>query len=106
MCGNTNIDDGSEYVLEITLWVTNGCTRVLEHWTGRKHDVMSSVPKPTSMCGNADINDTLEHVWEITQWVINGLLGYQKTQQEEIKMSCQVHQNPPTCVDDVTPARP
>ena len=72
MCGNTNIDDTSEHVLEITLWVINGYTTVLENWTGRKHDVMSSVPKPTNMCGNADIDDALEHVWEITLWVING----------------------------------
>jgi hypothetical protein len=62
----------NEHVLEITLWVINGYIRVQENCTGRKHDVMSSVPKPTNMCGNADIDDALEHVWEITLWVIHG----------------------------------
>ena len=72
LCGNADIDDTSEHVWEITLWVINGCTRVPEHSTGTKHHVMSRVPKPTNMCGNDDTDDTGEHVSEITLWVING----------------------------------
>ena len=45
MSGNTNINDTSEHILEITLWVMNGYTTVLEI------SLMSNVPESTNMCG-------------------------------------------------------
>ena len=98
MCGNANIDDTCEHVLEIVLWVSNGCTRVQENSTGRKHDVMTSVLTSTNMCGNAKTDDACEHVLEIVLWVINGCTRVQDNSTGGNIVSRQVCQNPPTCV--------
>ena len=65
---------------------------------------MSSMPSPPT-CGNADIDDAREHVWGITLWVINECTRIPENPTVE-NHDVIVYQIPPTCVDDVTPAKP